>query len=62
MVQFIGTICLVQVDLYRFTSIYLTVIVCQWFHHSTYTSRWLDGARIGGCSHLLVVAGEHRGL
>jgi hypothetical protein len=24
--------------------------------------RALDGARIGGCSHLLVVAEEHRGL
>jgi hypothetical protein len=28
----------------------------------TYISRWLDKARIGGCSHLLVVAREHRGL
>jgi hypothetical protein len=28
----------------------------------TYISRWKDGARIGGCSHLLVVAEEHRGL
>jgi hypothetical protein len=28
----------------------------------TYISGWLDGARIGGCSHLPVVAGEHRGL
>jgi hypothetical protein len=28
----------------------------------TYISRWLDGARKGGCSHLLVVVGEHRGL
>jgi hypothetical protein len=31
-------------------------------HHSTSTSGQLDGARTGGCSHLLVVAGEHRGL
>ena len=28
----------------------------------TYISGRLDGARIGGCSHLPVVAGEHRGL
>jgi hypothetical protein len=28
----------------------------------TYISGWQDGARIGGCSHLPVVAGEHRGL
>jgi hypothetical protein len=28
----------------------------------TYISGWQDGARIGGCSHLLVVAREHRGL
>ena len=31
-------------------------------HHSTSTSGWQDKARIGGCSHLPVVAGEHRGL
>jgi hypothetical protein len=31
-------------------------------HHSTSTSGWQDGARIGGCSHLPVVAGEHWGL
>ena len=28
----------------------------------TYILGWLDEARIGGCIHLLVVAGEHRGL
>ena len=28
----------------------------------TYISRRLDGARIGGCSRLLVVVVEHRGL
>jgi hypothetical protein len=28
----------------------------------TYISGRLDGERIGGCSHLPVVAGEHRGL
>jgi len=28
----------------------------------TYISGWLDGARIGGCSHIPVIAGEHRGL
>jgi hypothetical protein len=28
----------------------------------TYISGWLDGARISGCSHLLVISGEHRGL
>jgi hypothetical protein len=28
----------------------------------TYISGWLDGARIGGCSHLSVVSREHRGL
>jgi hypothetical protein len=32
------------------------------FHHSTSTSGWLDGARTSGCSHLPVIAGEHRGL
>jgi hypothetical protein len=31
-------------------------------HHSTSTSGWQDGARTGGCSHLPVVVGEHRGL
>ena len=62
MVQVIGTGCLVQVDFYKFTTIYLTMIVWQWFHHSTYISGWLDRVRIGGCRHLLVVAGEHRGL
>jgi hypothetical protein len=51
-----------QVDWYRFIAVYLIVIVWQWFHHSTYISGWLDGARTGGCSHLPVVAGEHRGL
>jgi hypothetical protein len=51
-----------QVDWYRFTMVYLTVIVLQWFHHSTYNLGQLDRARIGGCSHLSVVAGEHRGL
>ena len=62
MVRLIGTGCLVQVHWYGFTVVYLTVIVWQWFHHSTYTSGWLDGARTGGCIHLPVVAGEHRGL
>ena len=28
----------------------------------TYISGWLDGARIGVCRHLLVVARENRGL
>ena len=55
-IQVSGTCC------YSFTTIYLTVTYWQWFHHSTSTSGWLDGARIGGCSHLLVVAKEHRGL
>jgi hypothetical protein len=27
-----------------------------------YFRAWLDEARTGGCSHLPVVAGEHRGL
>jgi hypothetical protein len=42
----------------------LDQIVWQWFHQlfDTYISGWLDGERIGVCSHLLVVAGEHRGL
>ena len=31
-------------------------------HHSTSTSGWQGGARIGGCSHLPVVSGEHKGL
>ena len=53
---------LVHVIWCRFTAVYLIVIVRQWFHHSTYMSRRLDGERIGVCSHLLVVAGEHRGL
>jgi hypothetical protein len=30
--------------------------------HSTSTLEQLDGARTGGCSHLLVVVEEHRGL
>jgi hypothetical protein len=42
--------------------VYLIVKVWQWFHHFTYISGQLDGERIGGCSHLLVVSGEHRGL
>jgi hypothetical protein len=42
--------------------VYLTMIVWQWFHHFTYISWWLDEARIGGCSHLSVLAEEHRGL
>ena len=53
---------LLQVDWYRFTTIYLTAIVRQWFHHSTYTSGWLDGARTSGCSHLSVVVREQWGL
>jgi hypothetical protein len=47
---------------YRFTKIYLTMIVSHWFHHSSSTSGLLDEARTSGCSHLLVVVGEHRGL
>jgi hypothetical protein len=47
---------------YEFTAVYLTVIVWQWFHYSTSTLGRLDEARTGGCSHLPVVAGEHRGL
>jgi hypothetical protein len=62
MVHVIGTGCLVHVDWYRFTTVYLTVIVWQWFHHSIYTSGRLDRARTCGCSHLPVVAREHRGL
>ena len=42
--------CMVQIYWYRFTTVYLTVIVWQWFHHSTSTSGWQDGARTGGCS------------
>jgi hypothetical protein len=57
-----GSRYLVQVDWYKFIVVYFTVIVWQWFHHSTYTSGRLDGARIGGCSHLPVVVGEHRWL
>jgi hypothetical protein len=53
---------MVQIYWYKFTAVYLTVIVRQLFHHSTSTSGWQDEARIGGCSHLTVVAGEHRGL
>jgi hypothetical protein len=53
---------MVHIYWYRFTTVYLTVIVLQWFHHSTSTSGWQDGARTGGCSHLPVVAGEHWGL
>ena len=55
MVQVIGTSCLVQVDWYIFTKVYLT-IVRQWFHHSTSTLGRLDWEMI------VVVAGEHRGL
>ena len=54
--------CMVQIYWYRFTAVYLTVTVWQWFHHFTYNSGWQDGTRIGGCSHLLVVSREHRGL
>jgi hypothetical protein len=54
MVQVIGTVCLVQVDWYMFTAVYLTVIVWYWFHNSTYTSGCLDEIRTGGCSHLPV--------
>ena len=54
--------CMVQVYWYMFTTIYLTVIVWQWFHQSYATLGRLDGARTGGCSHILVVTGEHRGL
>jgi len=62
MVQVISTCYLVQVDWYRFTTVYLIVIVWQWFHHYTSTSGCLDGARTCGCSHLPVVVREHRGL
>ena len=54
--------CMVHIYWYRFTVVYLIVIVWQWFHHSTSTSGHLDGKRIGGCSHLSVVARELRGL
>jgi hypothetical protein len=37
-----------------------SVVVVSSFHN--YISRRLDMARIGGCSHLPVVAEEHRGL
>jgi hypothetical protein len=44
--------------------VYLTVIVWQRFHHlfDTYILGILDMERIGGCSHLPVIAEEHRGL
>ena len=42
--------CMVQIYWYMFTVVYLTVIVWQWFHHSTSTSGWQDRARTGGCS------------
>ena len=51
-----------QVDWYRVTTVYLIVIVWQWFHHSTYISGKLDGARKSCCTHVPVVVGEHRGL
>jgi hypothetical protein len=53
---------MVHIYWYRFIAVYVTVIVWQWFHHSTSTSGQLDGARTGGCSHLPVVSREHRGL
>ena len=53
---------MVQVYWYRFTMVYLTMIVWQWFHHCTSTSWRLDEARTCGCRHLPVVAREHRGL
>jgi hypothetical protein len=53
---------LVQVVWCKFIGTGLQQYISQWFHHSTYTSGWLDGARTSGCSHLPVVAGEHRGL
>ena len=54
--------CMVQIYWYKFISVYLTVIVWQWFHHSTSTLGRLDRARTGGCRYLSVVDGEHRGL
>ena len=54
--------CMVQIYWYRFTVIYLIVIVWQWSHYSTSTSERLDGTRTGGCSHLLVAAGKQRKL
>jgi hypothetical protein len=53
---------LLQVGCYIFTTVYITVIVQHWLHHSTYISWRLDWARKGGCRHLTVVAEEHRGL
>jgi hypothetical protein len=44
---------------YRFTS--LTVIGMKKIMCNTCISGQLDGARTCGCSHLLVVAEEHRG-
>ena len=48
--------------LVQFIAVYFIVIVWQWFHHSTSTSGRLDGAMIGGFSHLPVVTREHREL
>ena len=56
------SLCMVLIYWYRFIVVYLTVIVWQWFHHSTSTSGWLDREMTGGCIPLLVVVGEHRGL
>ena len=50
--------CMVKIYWYKFTLVYLIVIVWKWFHNSTSTSGRLNGARTAGCSHLLVVARE----
>jgi hypothetical protein len=53
-----GSGLLVQV----YNSIYHNDSVIVVSSYSTSTSERLDGARTGRCSHLSVVAGEHRGL
>jgi hypothetical protein len=60
--RLMNALCMVQFYWYIFTTVYLIVIVWQWFHHSTSNSGWLDEAKKGGCSHLLVLVREHRGL
>jgi hypothetical protein len=52
-----GSGLLVQVYIGISHSDSVTVVPSFYFYF-----RGLDGARTGGCSHLPVVAGEHRGL
>ena len=65
LVRVIGTGCyrlLVHVDNDRFTVAVVDSVTMTGCLHLTFIPGRLDGARTGGCSHLPVVVGEHRGL